>query len=340
MPASTPKSLTTEELTRYGIELGDEGRHAFDPDCEWWNESWFWDWFNDDGTLAGHCRVGIHPVQKRVWLWLFLYHDGEWVALEEPRLPLERLQADRLRYQSWGLELDFQPSDPLRSGRLKVGGFGRVVSGPKAGSVRQLSADLEFTALGAAHSTGRGTVAGHSSETYDSCRFEQPVSWKGELSINNEVFAFQGRGERDHSWGPRHWDMDWRFVIGNGEGLRFMCTQVLIPGLDPIGVGYVSCDEKGTRSLVSTEVSVKLRDDNVLNPFDCTLAFSDEAGTQFKGRLEVISAAELDVSHCFGTPQRSFYRRALVRIHVEGVSDALLGWCEVNQREPLDEVSA
>jgi hypothetical protein len=334
MSQNQTEALTVEQLTHYGIELADEGRHPFDPDTEWWNESWFWDWFNDDGTLAGHCRFGLHPVQKRAWLWLLLYRDGEWVVLEEPRLPIDGLEATGLAYRSWGLDFQFDATDPLRNGRLRVSGFGRVVSGPRAGTIRQLGADLTFSALGAAHTSGRGSVEGHSSQTYDSCRFEQPVRWSGELSFDNKTVPFEGRGERDHSWGPRHWDMDWRFVIGNGERMRFMCTQVHIPGIDPIGIGYVSCDEHGTRSLAETKVDVVLRDDNVLDPFDCTIEFRDEDGREFQGRVETISAAELDISHCFSTPQRSFYRRALVRIHLTGIDEPLLGWCEVNQREP------
>jgi hypothetical protein len=76
-----------EALTKFGIQLEDEGRHPFDPEVEWWNESWFWDWFDATGELAGHCRIGIHPNQGRAWLWLDLFRAGEWIALEEPRCP-------------------------------------------------------------------------------------------------------------------------------------------------------------------------------------------------------------------------------------------------------------
>ncbi|MGH7821645.1 MAG: hypothetical protein ACREQ9_17930 [Candidatus Binatia bacterium] len=112
-----------EELTRFGIQPKDDGIHPHDPSFEWWNESWFWDWFDDDGRVAGHCRIGLHPVQKRFWIWLFLYRDGEWISIEEPRLPLEALPLPRLAYDGWGLRFEFDITHTFvpRSARSTAG---------------------------------------------------------------------------------------------------------------------------------------------------------------------------------------------------------------------------
>jgi hypothetical protein len=48
------------------------------------------------------------------------------------------------------------------------------------------------------------------------------------------------------------------------------------------------------------------------------------------GELEVISAAEIDLTHTFVPPQRSVYRRALLRAHRED-GPPLLGWLEFNR---------
>ena len=103
--------LSQEDVTAFGIRPEDEGPHAFDPDKEWWNESWFWDFFDASGKLAGHCRIGLLPAQRRAWLWFFLYRDGEWVAVEEPRLPLSEFQLPRLAYRGWGLEVSWDASE-------------------------------------------------------------------------------------------------------------------------------------------------------------------------------------------------------------------------------------
>lgn len=334
--------IPLSELTKFGIEPHDEGLHPFDPDVPWWNESWFWDWFDADGRVAGHCRIGLHPCQKRAWLWLFLYRDGEWIGLEEPRLPLGDWQLPRLAYRGWGLEFAFDPAEPLRAGRLRVSGFGRVLCGPRAGKVLPVGADLSFRALGAAHTTGRNQVAGHGSDTFDACRFEQPVAWEGDLRMGDDALAFRGRGERDHSWGPRPWNMDWMFAIGNGEDVRFQVTEVHIPGAPVIGGGYLSRGrERATTGSVSdVKFDLEIHEDRVLEPFSGGFSFRSADGEEMRARIEVISAVEIDITHVFEPPQRSFYRRALLRIHLEpggSGSEAtrpLIGWLECNRRAP------
>ena len=44
-----------------------------------------------------------------------------------------------------------------------------------------------------------------------------------------------------------------------------------------------------------------------------------------------ITAAEIDVTHCFDPPQRSVYRRALVRLTPADGGQPLLGWLEANR---------
>ena len=321
--------LSLDELTAFGIRPEDEGLHPYDPDQEWWNESWFWDFFDASGEQAGHCRIGLHPVQRRVWLWCFLYRDGEWVAIEEPRLPLSEFQLPRVAYRGWGLEVSWDPIEPLRSGRLRFRGFGRVLSGRRAGQVQPVGADLEVRALAAPHSTGRGEVAGHSSEVFDSCRFEQPIALRGELSIGGETLPFEGRGERDHSWGPRSYNMEWTVVVVNGEELRFLCANVRIPGIDPIEMGYLHREK--TESLSHAKLDLSFDDTSPLAPVSGKLQIKTEGGEQLGFRLEAISGAEIDLTHVLAPPHRTIYRRALIRVHPENGSEALLGWCEFHR---------
>jgi hypothetical protein len=321
--------LSVDELTVFGIQPADEGPHPFDPEEELWNESWFWDFFDASGELAGHCRIGFLPAQKRAWLWFFLYRDGEWVAVEEPRLPLSEFQLPRLAYRGWGLEVSWDASEALRRGHFHFQGFGRVLSGRRAGQVQSVGADLEVRALAAPHSTGRGNVPGHSSEVFDACRFEQPVALRGELSIGGETLPFEGRGERDHSWGPRPFNMEWTFVVANGEGLRFQCTDVRIPGLDPIKVGYLHREK--TESLRDVKFDFAFDDSSPSAPVSGKFRIESEGGEKLGFRLEAISGAEIDLTHSLVPPRRTIYRRTLIRVHPEDGGDAMLGWCEFNR---------
>jgi hypothetical protein len=330
---------TDAELTKYGIGLADEWPHAFDPAAEWWNESWFWDWFDAEGRVAGHCRIGLHPNQRRAWVWYYHWSDGAWVVVEEPRLPLEDVRRAAiggparageacLAYERHGLAFAWEPEAPLRAGRLRFSGFGRVLGGTRAGTIQPVSADLRIDALGAAHSMGRARAPGHESETHPASRFEQPIALEGMLGVAGASLPFRGRGERDHSWGPRHWNLEWTFLVLNGPDLRLQCAEASITGLDPIVVGYESRD--AMQSIASARFDFAYRHDDLARPIEGRFSATTEDGGRLAFDVEPIAAAEIDITHTFVPPQRSIYRRTLVRARRANGPD-LLGWIEFNR---------
>jgi hypothetical protein len=157
---------------------------------------------------------------------------------------------------------------------------------------------------------------------------EQPIAVSGMLSAAGVETRFEGRGERDHSWGPRHWNLEWTFVVLNGPGLRMQCAEARIPNIDPIHGGYLSRDE--TVSITKARFDFAYHDEDVARPVDGTLRIVAEDGTQLAFEIEAIAAAEIDITHTFVPPQRSVYRRALVRARREG-GPPLIGWTEFNR---------
>ena len=141
-----------------------------------------------------------------------------------------------------------------------------------------------------------------------------------------QTLPFEGRGERDHSWGPRAWNMEWTVVVANRDDMRFLCTDVRIPGVDPIKIGYFH--RKGTENLSDVNLDFTYDDDSPLSPVKgnvrITTAGSEELGFQ----LDIISGAEINLAHVLVPPHRPIYRRALIRLHPEDGSDALIGWYE------------
>ena len=198
--------------------------------------------------------------------------------------------------------------------------------------VLPVGADLEFHALAAPHTTGRSNATGHSSQTFDACRFEQPMASHGSLYIGESVHPFQGRGERDHSWGPRNWNIEWTFLILNGEALRLQCAEVHIPNVQRLGVGYLH--RQDTLSLRAVTFDLHFHHETVLSPVSGRFGVVAEDGSDFGGRIEVISAAEIDITHTFVPPRRSVYRRALIRVHPDGGGPPILGWMEFNYFRP------
>ncbi len=314
------------ELTKFGIQAADEGPHPHSPEHPWWNESWFLDWFNAKGSQAGHMRIGLHPNQDRAFIWITLYADGEWMLLEEPRLAMDLVDTDRLACDSWGLSFEWDRSDALRTGRLRATGHGRIMTGPRAGMTAPFTIDLRYEAAGAAHSTGPSDVPGHSAQGYVANRFEQPVSLEGMAGLGDGQ-AFTGRGERDHSWGPRPWDMEWLFVVVGAGDYRMQWALVDIPGLDQITAGYVLRDT--TTDITEVDCGFVYRDDDLDDPVHGPFTVTTADGSTIGGRMESIAGIELDISHCFDPPRTSCYRRTLVRF-VPDEGEPAIGWIERN----------
>ena len=321
--------LTLAELTRFGITPEDEHPHPFSSDYEWWNESVFYDWYDRSGTNAGHCRIGWHPNQHRLWMWLFLYNGSEWVAIEQPRLPLTSLQLPRIAYDDgWGLRFSYDVHAPLRSGRFAAAGFGRVLSGPRVGMILPVAVELDVEAVGAAHSLGQHALAGHSDESYSTSRFEQPIRAHGRYTIGGDTRALDVRGERDHSWGPRWWNMEWTFMAVNGDDYRLQCATVTVPGASQISTGYLH--RGATVNVTDVRFELGFHDDTPTRPVSGRFAVGAPDGDQLAGRIESISGAEIDITHTFVPPRRPIYRRALIRVTPDGGSPAI-GWLESNR---------
>ncbi len=321
-------ALALEVLTKFGIQPADEGAHPWSPDHLWWNESWFLDWFDDAGERAGHVRIGLHPNQDRAWLWFVAYERDEWVVLEETRLPLADIDVEGLAYDRWGLAFSWERSDPLRHGRLRVRGFGRVVTGPRAGLVLPASVDVEYDAAGAAHSTGPSDVPGHSAAGYSACRFEQAVEVHGEFGIG-EATRFVGRGERDHSWGPRDWNMEWAFCAIGGPDFRMQWAVVEVPGLGRFATGYLHTDT--TRTIVDVEHELEFDDRDLAHAVAGPFTVTADDGTVVRGRIDPVTSIEIDLAHVFDPPRPTVYRRTLVRFTSAGGGPPGSGWLESNR---------
>jgi hypothetical protein len=322
-------ALTLEALTRFGITAEDEHPHPYSPDYEWWNESVFYDWYDRDGANAGHCRIGWHPNQQRLWMWLYLFNGAEWVAIEETRLPFSALRLPAIAYDDgWGLRFSYRVHDALRSGRFEASGFGRVLSGPRTGMILPVAVGLDVETVGAAHSLGQHTLAGHSDASYSTSRFEQPIRASGSYTIDGETRGLDVRGERDHSWGPRWWNIEWIFVVVNGDDYRLQCAAVRIPESSEIKTGYL--DRATMQSLTDVEFDLAFDDATPTRPVAGRFRVVAEDGSVLAGQIESISGAEIDITHTFVPPRRPVYRRALIRVIPDAGAPAV-GWLESNR---------
>lgn len=330
------------DVSQFGIQLEDEFHHPFSADHPDWNESYFFDWYDASGSNAGHCRVGWHPVQQRVLFWLYLYNGSEWLVIEEYRLPFSALQLgyeesspaakDAFSYDGWGLAFKYQPQEPLRSGQLSVSGFARVLCGRRQGMIKPVELELTVTAIGPPYSRGGGAVDSHSADNFSTDRYEQPTQSQGWMIIDSEKTELAVRGERDHSWGPRPWDMGWQFFVVNNERFSLLATQVQIPEWPLITMGYYHAHGEAMEQLAETELVLNFDSSNATQAVSGTFNLLCESGRKILGSIETISGAEIDITHTFSTPHRSEYRRSLIRCTFDDGGQSI-GWLECN-REP------
>ena len=328
---------TAFDISQFGIVAEDEYPHPFSPDHPDWNESYFFDWYSKDATFAGHCRIGWHPVQNRVLFWLFLYQDQEWLMIEEYRLPFPALKQDcadkAFSYEGWGLEFSYTPQDPLRSGTLNVSGFARVISGKRLGMVLPVALDLQLDAVAAPHSRGAGEVDSHSAQGYSTNRYEQPIQAHCEVIVGGLEQSFQVRGERDHSWGPRPWDMEWSFLVINNQDFSLQATVVNIPEWPPIKMGYFKGADGEMLHLTDVDFQFAFDADAPERAVQGRLALTCENDAVISADLAALTGTEIDITHTFGTPRRTEYRRSLVNCRFHGQYEGVVspGWFECNR---------
>lgn len=189
-------------LDAFGIAPADEQVHTVDRDDPTWNESWFFDWTTEDGTEAGHCRLGWMPGQGRVWVWLFLRRGDSWYGLEATRVDDRRFDAAAGVLEAGGLLVRRTVAEALQDVGLEVRTQVRGLAGPDAGRVVPVSLALQFTAAGPAHSVGGHDLGEVDGQPLTSNRYEQPMTVRGTVSIDDVAVDVVARGERDHSWGP------------------------------------------------------------------------------------------------------------------------------------------
>lgn len=318
--------MAHDDLHAFGIGLDDDAAHPWDPDDASWNESWFWDWYDEHGELAGHCRLGALPAQGRAWVWCYQRWGDAWLAIDQPFLSEDLLARPAPALERPGLGCSYRIDEPLRRGHLAVHGPARVLGGAHDGRVVPLRVELDVEALGVPHSTGQGDADGHRSEGYDARRFEQPIAVSGTVTVDGHEAELIGRGERDHSWGPRLWDIEWSFLVLGGERRRLQCVEVRFPGDGTIEVGYLQ-DEDGTRDLEAVRLVVERADDLAAGTGG-RVELDVDGACVLAATIEPVATHEMDLSHVLAPGSTSTYRRSFVRAQPDDGGPPLQGWLE------------
>lgn len=214
----------------------DEGAHPHDAE-PLWSESWYFDFVDPERQVGGWIRLGLIPNEQRCWIQALLCGPGmPTVALSDFDAPLP---ADPHRLVTDQIRVAHTATAPLQSYSVTVRGAGQAYDQPQAllqgkpGRPVEAEFDLVWTTRGTPY---QYPIA---------ARYEIPCVVSGTVVADGRtVHVEQAPGQRDHSWGIRDWwGMEWVWsALHLDDGTSLHGLDLRLPGIDPIGVGYVQHD--------------------------------------------------------------------------------------------------
>ena len=304
-----------------GLVAADERHHAPGPE-PWWNESWYFDFATTDGTLGGYVRIGLYPNQPACWYWACLVGEGRPLVIvvdHDVALPAD----GSLELRAEGLWADHTVEVPFDHMTLGCEAFALGVDDPAEmygeprGDRVPFGLDLEWDTDGGAYAYPPGTT-----------RYEVPCRVHGEILVGDEAIAFDGIGQRDHSWGVRDWwTLGWTWTAGWLEdGTRFHGTAVRL-GDDPLPYhpGYVQPPAATPVEVAHTASSP------VLGAHGLPTADVVEVGDL---HLEIAPVAFAPILLGDGAGRTARFPRALCRFRDPATGRRGVGWTEWNQPQP------
>lgn len=190
------------------IADADELRHAPDGDPAY-NESSYYNFACADSGVVGWLRVGLQGNRRagQATAVIFLPTGETLFAFERVRDPDD----DVLAAGSLTIEIISPHEEQWLTfdGSAAVLDDGRALTDPKAALTAAPTARtvvyLSVTGLGASFGSGGRDDAHVLERTMSLGHYEQFVHVAGEVQVDGRTYAVNGRGLRDHSWGPRDW---------------------------------------------------------------------------------------------------------------------------------------
>lgn len=214
----------------------DERRHSPGPE-RYWGESWYFDFAAPDASLGGYVRLGLYPNQRIAWWWAYLVgEDRSLVAVRDHEVELP--PGNDLELRAEGLWASLTCETPHEHWTIGMEAFGVSLEDP---------ADAYRAERGDRIAVGLDLEWEERSPVYDyalTTRYEQACTVHGEILLGNETIAFDGTGERDHSWGVRDWwSFPWTWTAGQlDDGTAFHAAGTHLDGATIWREGFTSRD--------------------------------------------------------------------------------------------------
>ncbi|MFV0315381.1 MAG: hypothetical protein ACK5O2_00270 [Microthrixaceae bacterium] len=235
-------------MTDYGVEvrLGPEDEYMHPGPEPTFNESMYFNVYDPDSDVGGFVRIGNRPNEGHAEVTTCIYLPDGRVAFMFSRPEI----TDNERFDAGGAR--FEVNEPFES--LRVEYSGKVVmleepldmadpraaftSNPYEHATVALDYEGAATPFGG-EPVGRSERAG---EEFAKGHYEQLVKAKGTIAVGDLEFQVDGRGLRDHSWGPRTWQAPWYYrwlTVNMRDGSGMMLSRIARKDSDGSRNGFV-----------------------------------------------------------------------------------------------------
>lgn len=305
------------------IDAKDEYRHAADDADPLWNESYYLDWFTEDGSLGGYARIGFYPNLDRVWYWACLVGpDRKLISVvdHDVSMPAD-LASIEIRHDS--LWADHVIESPLEHMSINLESYAVRLDDP-ADTYGEFRGEIVPFGFELDYFTDRG---GYQWPPITP-RYEIPCRVHGQVTIGEETIHVDGWGQRDHSWGGARdwWANTWSWCSGRlDDGTRFHSVGGAVPTND-LGIAYLlDGDQQGLDAQFQEFIDVSVAcsvDDNGL----FTSSTHRFGGMSIE--FEPIGMSPVLLVHDDGRKTR--FPRAMCRVSTDDGRTGL-GWIEWNQ---------
>jgi hypothetical protein len=215
---------------------GDEGAHPVGPAINW-NESRYVDFWDSTTRVGGWFRIGNRPNAGWAEMSACVYLPDGTTAFMFDRATItdNSLKAGD---QSWEVVDEWTTSRMRYVGPMMILADPWLLTNPKRAFTEspRTAADVDLEC----RSTGLATVLGSDQDHVDRIflpgqtdfHYQHLAHVTGTVRIGDTTHAVDGRGGKDHSWGPRNWHakrwLRW-LIAGIDDDNGFMLTRAVGP---------------------------------------------------------------------------------------------------------------
>jgi hypothetical protein len=229
--------MTTTGIAARRLDITDDYLHVVGPESNW-NESRYIDFHDPASGIGGWFRIGMRPNEGHAEMSACITFPGRGCGFYFTRAPITGNGLSAAG-QEWTIGDPYRLTTVSYEGPLAIFDDPWVLTDPKAAFT---SAPIASAAISLRVETyGLDAVMGSDQAHIDRIFLPGQADWhyqhlcrvRGTVRIGEQVFEVDGRGGKDHSWGPRNWlakiYLRWLIAFSDDGELGFM----LVRGVGP-----------------------------------------------------------------------------------------------------------